>query len=125
MYQGQLAFDSCANSGMVFEAAQLIDLKSSPVLALFFSDVSFSGQHMTHHPTYCKLKLFVLLSLLWLFVLSKSSQFTWGRAEQASSLDSCRLDPQLYWRQSQGLATNPRVWVYASPKNAIVPPVLD
>jgi len=61
IYQGQRAFDSCANSGMVFEAAQLIDLKSSPVLALFFSDASFSGQHLTHHPIYCKLELFVLL----------------------------------------------------------------
>lgn len=39
---------------MIFEAAQLIDLGSSPVLALFFSDASFSGQHMTHHPIYCK-----------------------------------------------------------------------
>jgi 3'-phosphoadenosine 5'-phosphosulfate (PAPS) 3'-phosphatase len=60
MYQGHRAFDTCANSGMVFEAAQLIDLESSPVLALFFSDASFSGQHMTHHPIYCKLELFVL-----------------------------------------------------------------
>ena len=49
---GQRAFDARANSGMVFEAAQLIDLESSPVLALFFSDASFSGQHMTHHPIY-------------------------------------------------------------------------
>lgn len=58
---GQRAFDACANAGMVFEAAQLIDLESSPVLALFFSDASFSGQHMTHHPIYCKYGLFVLL----------------------------------------------------------------
>jgi hypothetical protein len=49
---GQRAFDGCANCSMVFEAAQLIDLNSSPVLALFFSDASFAGQHMTHHPIY-------------------------------------------------------------------------
>ena len=55
---GQRAFDARANSGMVFEAAQLIDLESSPVLALFFSDASFSGQHMTHHPIYSKPCLF-------------------------------------------------------------------
>jgi hypothetical protein len=39
----------------VFEAAQLIDTDSSPVLAVFFSDASFSGQHMTHHPIYSTL----------------------------------------------------------------------
>ena len=49
---GQRAFDAFANSGMVFEAAQLIDLNSSSVLALFFSDAPFAGQHMTHHPIY-------------------------------------------------------------------------
>ncbi len=49
---GERAFDAYANSGMVFEAAQRINLESSPVLALFFSDASFSGQHMTHHPIY-------------------------------------------------------------------------
>ena len=46
------AFGSRANSGMVFEAAQLIDTDSAPVLAVFFSVASFSGQHMTHHPIY-------------------------------------------------------------------------
>ncbi len=50
--QRERAFDACANGGMVFEAAQLIDLESSPILTLFFSDASFSGQHMTHHPIY-------------------------------------------------------------------------
>ena len=49
------AFGSRVNSGMVFEAAQLIDTDSSPVLAVFFSDASFSGQHMTHHPIYSTL----------------------------------------------------------------------
>ena len=51
----QRFFDECANAGMVFEAAQLIDTDSSPVLAVFFSDASFSGQHMTHHPIYSTL----------------------------------------------------------------------
>jgi hypothetical protein len=37
-----------------FEAVQLIDLDSSPVLALFFSDASFSGPNMSHHPFYRK-----------------------------------------------------------------------
>ena len=58
---GHRAFDGCANCGMVFEAAQLIDLNSSPVLALFFSDAAFAGQHMTHHPIYrmsCLVSLF-------------------------------------------------------------------
>ena len=51
---GHRAFDGCANCGMVFEAAQLIDLNSSPVLALFFSDAD-------HHPIYhmsCLISLF-------------------------------------------------------------------
>ena len=58
---GQRVFDACANSGMAFEATQLIDLNSSPVLALFFSDASFAGQHMTHQLIYsmsCLLALF-------------------------------------------------------------------
>jgi len=57
---GQRTFDGCANSGMVFEAAQLIDLNSSPALTLFFSDASFAGQHMTHHPIYSMSCLFAL-----------------------------------------------------------------
>ena len=55
---GQRAFGACANSGMVFEAAQLIDLNSTPVLT--FSDASFAGQHMTHHPIYRMSCLFAL-----------------------------------------------------------------
>jgi len=39
---------------MVFEAAQLIDINSIPVLALFYANASFSGQHMTHHLIYSK-----------------------------------------------------------------------
>ena len=64
---GQRAFDASANSGMVFEAAQLIDLNSSPVLLIdlnsspvFFSDASFAGQHMTHPPIYRMSCLFAL-----------------------------------------------------------------
>ena len=53
MHPGQRAFDSRANSGMTFEAAQLIDMNSTPVLALFFADASFTG-NMTHHPIYCE-----------------------------------------------------------------------
>ena len=57
---GKRAFDACANSGMVFEAAKLIDLNSSPVLAWFFPDASFAGQHMTHHPINSMSCLFAL-----------------------------------------------------------------
>ena len=64
---GQLGFDTSAHCSMVFEDAQLINLVSSPVLALFFSDASFSGQHMTHLPTYrktCYLHLYDYISLI-------------------------------------------------------------
>ena len=47
----QRAF-SRANSGTIFQAFQLLNPKCSPVLALFYADASFTGQHMTHHPTY-------------------------------------------------------------------------
>jgi hypothetical protein len=45
------AFD-LANSGMVFQGASLVDTGSSPLLALFYADASFSGQSMSHHPIY-------------------------------------------------------------------------
>ena len=64
---GQRAFDASANSGMVFEAAQLIDVNSSPVLALIFSNASFAGQHMIHHPIYYTSCLFVLFDRINLF----------------------------------------------------------
>ena len=56
------AFDQ-ANSGMVFQSEYLLDTGSSPLLALFYADASFSGQSMTHHPRYSKLLnlLFILL----------------------------------------------------------------
>jgi len=77
---GQRAFGACANSGMLFEAAQLIDVNSSPVLALFFSDASFAGQHMSHHPIYCTSCLFALFDrfnilIIVIINLSVSTQF--------------------------------------------------
>ena len=45
------AFDM-ANSGMVFQGACLVDSDSSPLLALFYADASFSRQSMSHHPIY-------------------------------------------------------------------------
>ena len=48
------AFDK-ANSGMVFLGAYLVDDASSPLVALFYADASFSGQSMSHHPIYSKL----------------------------------------------------------------------
>jgi hypothetical protein len=45
------AFD-LANSGVVFQTAWLVDRGSSPLLALFYADASFSGQSMSHHPIY-------------------------------------------------------------------------
>ena len=47
-----------ANSGMVFQGACLVDTGSSPLLALFYADASFSGQSMSHHPIYSTLFLF-------------------------------------------------------------------
>ena len=43
---------SRANSGLIFQAAQLISKNSCPLLALFYADASFAGQNMTHHPIY-------------------------------------------------------------------------
>ena len=53
-YVGKQRAFSKSNSGMLFEAAWLIDINSIPVLAFFYSDASFSGQHTTHHPIYSK-----------------------------------------------------------------------
>ena len=57
-----------ANSGMVFQGSHLVDTGSSPLLALFYADASFSGQGMSHHPIYSKL-LFLLSVLCLLFYL--------------------------------------------------------
>jgi hypothetical protein len=53
------AFD-LANSGMVFQGAHLVDTGSSPLLALFYADASFSGQSMSHHPIYSTLFLSII-----------------------------------------------------------------
>ena len=66
------AFDQ-ANSGIVFQSAYLLDTGSSPLLALFYADASFSGQSMTHHPIYSTL-LYVLNVLFYLYHLRMLSQ---------------------------------------------------
>ncbi len=50
---GKRAFGR-ANSGLVFQSAQLIDPFSSPLLLLFYADKTFSGKHKSHHPIYSK-----------------------------------------------------------------------
>ena len=50
---GKQAFGR-ANSGLVFQSAQLIDPFSSPLLLLFYADKTFSGKHRSHHPIYSK-----------------------------------------------------------------------
>jgi hypothetical protein len=50
---GKRAFGR-ANSGTVFQSAQLIDMFSVPLLLLLYADKTFSGAHATHHPIYCK-----------------------------------------------------------------------
>ena len=65
------AFDK-ANSGMVFLGACLVDDSSTPLVALFYADASFSGQSMSHHPIYSKLHpswLFELYTLCYLCIL--------------------------------------------------------
>ena len=52
---GVRCFDSRANSGVIFEAAPVIDVGSPPESILFFADCLLSGQHMGHHPIYSKL----------------------------------------------------------------------
>jgi hypothetical protein len=50
---GKRAFGR-ANSGLVFQSAQYIDMFSAPLLLLFYADKTFSGKHRTHHPIYSK-----------------------------------------------------------------------
>ena len=57
------AFDA-ANSGMVFQGSYLVDTGSSPLLALFYADASFSGASMSHHPIYSKLFSVVLKHII-------------------------------------------------------------
>ena len=41
-----------ANSALVFQEAQAIDTFSVPMIHLFYSDKSYSGQHRGHYPGY-------------------------------------------------------------------------
>ena len=41
-----------ANSALVFQETQLIDMYSVPFIHLFYGDKSFSGQHRGHYPIY-------------------------------------------------------------------------
>jgi hypothetical protein len=62
------AFDK-ANSGMVFQGSYLVDSGSSPVLALFYADASFSGQSMSHHHIYSTFFSFLLISIMQIMVI--------------------------------------------------------
>jgi len=72
------AFDK-ANSGMVFQASYLVDSGSSPLLALFYADASFSGQSMSHHPIYSMFVfiviIMVIISLIHIILCSVFAQF--------------------------------------------------
>jgi hypothetical protein len=57
------AFDK-ANSGMVFQSAYLLDSCSSPLLALFYADASFSGQSMSQYPMYSTLLYILYVSFM-------------------------------------------------------------
>jgi len=57
------AFDK-ANSGMVFQGSYLVDSGSSPLLALFYADASFSGQSMSHHPIYSMFASLVIIMVI-------------------------------------------------------------
>ena len=46
-----------ANSALVFQEAQLLDMFSVPMLHLFYSDKSFSGQHRGQYPIYGKVNI--------------------------------------------------------------------
>ena len=59
------AFDN-ANSGMVFQGAYLVDTGSSPLLALFYADASFSGQSMSHHPIYSTFFSSYIISIMYI-----------------------------------------------------------
>ncbi len=62
------AFDK-ANSGMVFQGSYLVDSGSSPLLALFYADASFSGQSMSH-PIYSTFLLSVIISIMQIMVIT-------------------------------------------------------
>jgi hypothetical protein len=62
------AFDK-VNSGMVFQGSYLVDSGSSPLLALFYADASFSGQSMSHHLIYSTFVLFVIKSIMQVMII--------------------------------------------------------
>ena len=41
-----------ANSGLIFQEAQMLDMFSVPMLHLFYGDKSFSGMNRTNYPIY-------------------------------------------------------------------------
>ena len=92
---------SRANSGLVFQAAQLIAKDSCPVLALFYADASFACQNMTHHPIYSKSQfpiihiIRIILIILLILLCSVSSQFARRRALETWGLDPCWMDSDI------------------------------
>jgi hypothetical protein len=68
-----------AKSGMVFQGALLVDTGSSPLLAVFYADASFSGQSMSHHPIYSMFVfiviIMVIISLIHIILCSVFAQF--------------------------------------------------
>ena len=86
-----------ANSGVVFEFYQKKNKNATPVIFLLASDVSFSGQHRTHHPIYresiiySKLQGIVYVNISGLFVRSVTSASTRRGVKPARSMGSCRL----------------------------------
>ena len=62
------AFDK-ANSGMVFQGSYLVDTGSSPLLALFYADASFSGQSMSHHPIYSTFFPSFIISIMYILAI--------------------------------------------------------
>ncbi len=53
-----------ANSGMIFQTFSLFDTGSSQLVALFYTDASFSRASMSHHHAIYSKKLFSILLLL-------------------------------------------------------------
>jgi hypothetical protein len=56
-----------ANSGLVFESFQYLDVGAAPVIAIVASDASHQG-NLTQHPMYCKSEPFlyaILFSVIY------------------------------------------------------------
>ena len=85
---------SRANSGLVFQEAQALDMFSVPMLHLFYSDKSFSGQHGGRYPVSREfwfrisyeglpfviqvILLSLLQSALWIFMSLKGESLKTG-----------------------------------------------